>query len=216
MSRSAQTNDILNVCKQLHARDFLAGADGNVSFRISNSEILITPSGKHKGFITADDLAVITLENEIVSGHPSGEREMHLEIYRRVPRANCVVHAHPPTAIAWSVARPDLTELPSRALSETILAVGRVPIARYARPGTVDMAEAIRSLLPDNRVMILARHGALSWGESIEEAYNGMERIEAISRILKLAEELGGITSLPETEVAYLEKVRRQGDGRTL
>ena len=216
MSRVERTHDILKICRLLHERDYIAGADGNVSFRLSNSEILITPSGKHKGFISESDIAVITIENRIVSGNPSGEREMHLEIYRQVPQAACVVHAHPPTAIAWSVARPHLKELPSKALSETILAVGRVPIASYARPTTSEMGDSIRALLPDNRVMILARHGAVSWGETAEEAYNGVERIEAISKILKLSEELGGITDLPSEEIAYLEKMRSGFGGRTL
>lgn len=216
MSRSQHIDDILKICRLLHQKDFIAGADGNVSFRLSDAEILITPSGKHKGFIAAADIAAITIDNQVVSGNPSGEREMHLEIYRRVPKAVCVVHAHPPTAIAWSVGRPSLKELPSRALSETILAVGRVPIARYARPTTSDMAASIRDLLPGNRVMILARHGAVSWGESAEEAYNGMERIEAISRILKMSEELGGISDLPDEEIAFLEKMRNEIGERTL
>src|SRR5690606_22645124 len=213
MSRSERIRDILKICRLLHEKDLIAGADGNVSFRLSPSEILITPSGKHKGFISEGDIATITLENRIVSGNPSGERDMHLEIYRRVPQAACVVHAHPPTAIAWSVAHPDLTELPSRALSETILAVGRVPIARYARPTTTEMGASIREFLPHNRVMILARHGAVAWGETAEEAYNGMERIEAIARILKLSQELGGITDLPAEEIEFLRKMRSEFGG---
>lgn len=216
MSPLTPSLEIIQICRRLHEKNMLAGADGNVSFRISDSQILMTPTRKHKGFLEERDIAVITLDNQIVSGEPSGERLMHLAVYKKVPEAKCVVHAHPPTAIAWSVAHPELKELPGDSLSEVILSVGNVPIASYARPGTKEMGEAIEKFLPENRVMILSRHGALAWGEDLQEAYNGMERIEAISVILKLAKDLGGLTSLPLEELKYLRELRREIGNRTL
>lgn len=207
---------IVEICKTLNLKNMLAAADGNISVRLSDNEILITPSGKNKARITPEDIAVITLDNRVLSGNPSSERLMHLEVYRRCEKAKAVVHAHPPTAIALSVARPEWKELPSDALSEVILAVGTVPIANYARPGTQDMGDVLAPHLPKCRVMILARHGALSWGEDLEEAYNGMERLEHSCVILKMAEELGGITSLPSSEVRYLHELRKKLGERTL
>lgn len=207
---------IVEICRRLHARNMLAAADGNVSFKISEECILITPTALNKAFITPDDVAVITHDNRIVSGKPSGERLMHLEVYKKCPKARAVVHAHPPTAIAWSVARPDLTELPSESLSEVILATGRIPIVAYARPGTQDMGNVLSSAIPECRVMILARHGALSWGEDLEEAYNGMERLEHSAKILRDAFLLGGLTSLPEAEIRYLREMRARSGERTL
>lgn len=208
--------EIVEVCRRLNAKNLLASADGNVSCRVSDEEILITPTGRNKAQIAADDLAVITLDNRVLRGCPSGERLMHLEVYRRCPMARAIVHAHPPTAIAWSVARPDLTELPGDGLSELILAVGRVPIAPYARPGTEAMGAVLRPFLPASRVLILARHGALSWGEDLEEAYNGMERLEHVAGILKSAAELGGLTPLPRGEVEALWEMRRSLGERSL
>ncbi len=208
--------EIAEVCRRLHARNLLAAADGNVSYRLSNQEILFTPTGKNKNYLRPEDMAVVTLENQVLSGAPSGERLMHLEVYRACPEARAIVHAHPPTAIAWTVARPELTELPAEGLSELILAVGSVPIAPYARPGTSAMGEVLRPFLPKSRVILLARHGALSWGEDLEEAYNGMERLEHIAGILKSAVALGGLSSLPAAEVAVLREMRRQMGDRTL
>lgn len=213
---SEMKRQIVEVCRRLHQKNMLAAADGNVSVKISDHEVLITPTGKNKGFISEADIAHITLDNEVKSGQPSGERLMHLEVYRRCSKARAVVHAHPQTAIAWSVARPELTELPANALSEVILAVGSVPIAPYAEPGTARMGEVLQPFLPERRVMILSRHGALSWGEDLDEAYNGMERIEAISCILKAAHELGGITDLPSAEVRRLHEIRARLGERTL
>lgn len=210
------SSGIVETCRRLHARNMLAAADGNVSFRVHDDEIWITPTGLNKGFIEVKDLAVITLDNRVLRGNPSGERLMHLEVYRRCPQARAVVHAHPPTAIAWSVARPELTELPANSLSEVILAVGRVPIAPYARPGTARMGEVLAPFLPESRVMILARHGALSWGESLDEAYNGMERLEHVSQILKNASDLGGLSDLPPGELEYLRELRKKLGPKTL
>jgi Ribulose-5-phosphate 4-epimerase and related epimerases and aldolases len=137
----------------------LAAADGNVSTRLDEERILITPSGVEKAFVKPEQMAMISLEGEVLEGMPSAEVSMHLEVYRQCPEARSVVHAHPPHAIAWSLACPDMTELPSNVLPEVLLATGRVPVVPYARPTTNEMAEKIRPYL-DHKVMILARHGA--------------------------------------------------------
>ena len=208
--------EIVRICQRLHGRNLLAAADGNVSYRISDQEILFTPSGLNKAFISPDDLAVVTLENKVLVGNPSGERLMHLEVYRQCPKARAVVHAHPPTAIAFTVAHPEWKELPSEGLSELILAMGSVPIAPYARPGTQSMGEVLKPFLPSSRVILLARHGGLSWGEDLSEAYNGMERLEHISQILMHAYSLGGLTSLPAEEIQVLREMRKNLGERTL
>lgn len=213
---SPVAGEIVEICRRLNAKDLLASADGNVSFRVSDREIWITPSGKNKAHISPEEMALIDLDGNVLKGNPSGERLMHLEVYRNCPKARAIVHAHPPTAIAWTVARPDWKELPGEGLSELILAMGRVPIAPYARPGTAAMGEVLRPFLPGSRVMVLARHGALSWGEDIEEAYNGMERLEHVAGILKSAQELGGLTALPQEEVEALWAMRRELGERTL
>lgn len=207
---------IVEIGQRLHQRGWLAAADGNISFRISDDEILITPSGVHKGYLDFSMMAAMKLDGTIVSGKPSSERLMHLEVYRRCPAAKAVVHAHPPHAIAWTVARPELKELPANCLSEVILAVGRVPVADYARPGTAEMGSVLVPHLPHSRVMILARHGALSWGEDMDEAYNGIERLEHSATILKLASDMGPLTELPKAEVEYLIELRRKIGPRTL
>ncbi len=201
---------IIQVCQRLYQRNMLAAADGNVSYRLSDKKILITPTGKPKAFIGIDDIAIVNIEGGILEGQPSSEKMMHLQIYRSCPQAVCVVHAHPPTAIAWSIAYPELKELPSSGLSEVILAVGKIPFVPYARPGTIDMGEVLKSYLPELRAMILSRHGALTWGESLDEAVGGMERIEHSCEILFKAERLGGITDLPKEEVNYLKELRRK------
>ena len=201
---------IMEICQRLHNRNMLSAADGNISYRISPTEILITPSGIAKAFMKISDMAVVTLDNQILSGMPSSERLMHLEVFKTCAKAKAVVHAHPVTAIAWSIAKPNLEKLPSDSLSEVILATGDIPFADYARPGTVDMGTVLQKFLPQHRALILRRHGAITWGESLEEAYRGMERIENSAQILMAAEQLGGLNPLPADEVKYLYELRKK------
>jgi len=209
-------SELINIAKLLHQKNFLASADGNISVRVNNNTILITPSGQHKGFIKEDDLALVTLNNEVLHGNPSGERVMHLEVYRNCKEAMSVVHAHPPYAIAWSVAFPELTELPKECLSELILAVGQVPIVPYARPGSLDMGKVLVPWLPNQKVFILSRHGALSWGQDLQEAYNGIERLEHTAYILSLAKQMNDLSFLPPDEVKALQELRSRLGNRTL
>lgn len=201
---------IVLVCQRLHQRNMLAAADGNISFRISDEKILITPSGIAKAFIKVEEMAVINLKGEVIKGKPSSEKLMHLEIFRSSPLAKAVVHAHPPTAIAWSIAQPELKMLPSHCLSEVILATGDIPFVPYARPGTEQMGLVLKDFLPQHRALILRNHGAVAWGESLDEAYRGMERIEHSSQILATAKQLGGLHSLPQEEIEYLYELRKK------
>ena len=100
--------DLIEACRRLHAGGLLAASDGNVSIRLPDGRIVMTPSGVPKAKVRAGELAYLTTSGSILSGRPSSERAMHLAIYRAVPAAKAIVHAHPPTAIAWSLARPEL------------------------------------------------------------------------------------------------------------
>lgn len=208
MNRQQASDIIIEIGKRLYHKNLLAAADGNISCRLDNQTILITPSGMPKGFICADQLALIDLDGNVLMGKPSSESRMHLQVFKSCPQAQVVIHAHPPTAVAWSIAFPHDLALPNTAMSEMILALGEVPIIPYARPGTEDMAKVLLPHLPKRRAMILARHGAISWGEDMQEAMNGIERIEHSAQMLMLAKQLGGITHLPADEIDFLKEVR--------
>ena len=201
-------HDLLEACRRLHAGGLLAASDGNLSVRLPDGRIAMTPSGVPKANVKLEDLAYLSLDGTILSGRPSSERAMHLAIYRTVPEAKAVVHAHPPTAIAWSLARPDLKELPSEGLPEVILAAGRIPIVPMAIPGTEAMGKNLQPFLPKHRLLILARHGGLCWGEHLDEAVGGIERLEQIAEILWKAETLGGAKPLSTPELEELRALR--------
>ena len=200
--------DLLDACRRLHAGGLLAASDGNLSVRLPNGLIAMTPRGVPKAKVKLEDLAHLELDGTILSGRPSSERAMHLAIYRAVPQAKAIVHAHPPTAIAWSLARPELQELPSEGLPEVILAAGRIPIVPMVLPGTEEMGTSLLPFLPAHRLLILARHGGLCWGEHMDEAAGGMERLEQVAVILWKAEALGGAKPLSPEELQELRSLR--------
>jgi len=212
--------ELVSICRQLHSRNLIASADGNVSLKTRDGKLLITPSGRNKAFLSPEEIVVLDANGAASEGKPSSELLMHQEIYARCPKAAAVVHAHPPTAIAWTISHPELKELPVQYMSELILAVGQVPIVPFARPGTNEMAEKLRPFLPERRVMILAKHGALAWGESLSEAYNGMERIEHSAQILMNAVALAGglnwLDPLNPEDIKWLRDKRRELGERTL
>lgn len=208
MDTQALLHDLLDACRRLHASGLLAASDGNLSVRLPDGRIAMTPSGVPKARVQLEEMAYLALDGAILSGRPSSERAMHLAIYRAVPEAKAVVHAHPPTAIAWSLARPELEELPSDGLPEVILAAGRIPVVPMAIPGTEAMGTNLLPFLPERRLMILARHGGLCWGESMEEAVGGLERLEQVAEILWKAETLGGAKPLSTDELIELRRLR--------
>jgi L-fuculose-phosphate aldolase len=208
ISETELLEGICDIARRLHDRNLLAAGDGNISVRLGDGRVVITPSGVGKARLKPADMAYLGLDGTLLSGRPSSEKPMHLAVYQACPEARCVVHAHPPTATAWTVARPELQELPSNGLPELILAAGRIPVVPYARPGTVAMGQVLAPYLPDHRLLLLARHGAICWGEDLEEAYLGLERLEHVAQILKSAVELGGISAMDASELTALREAR--------
>lgn len=211
-----QADQIVTTCQRLYARNLLAACDGNVSIRRDDGTVLITPSARPKAFFNAKEMSGIDLDGRTLWGSPSAEKQMHLEIYRRCPEAKAVVHAHPPYGISWTLIDPPLEELPFESLPEVLLAVGRIPIAPYARPTTEDMGLQLRKFLPEQKVILLQRHGAVCWGGDIEEAYMGMERLEHSAQILWQAQTLGPLSRLPAEELNALLDMRKKMGNKNL
>ena len=210
MTEAKILQSLCEACRRLHDRNLLAAGDGNLSARLPDGRIAMTPSGVAKAWIRPEDFTFLRLDGTILHGQPSSERQMHLVIYGACPEAKVVVHAHPPTAIAWTLARTELQALPSEALPEVILGAGAIPIVPYARPGTAALAEGLRPFLPEHRLLVMARHGAVCWGEDAGEAAGGVERLEHVAQILKAAVELGGLSPLPADELEALRRLRAE------
>ena len=198
--------EIVGVCARLYARGLIAGPDGNVSVRLGDDRILITPAGRSKGEVQGQDLVVVDAEGLHVSGnHPaSSEVRMHMRIYRRRPDVHAVVHAHPPTATAFGVAGEDFL---APVLPEVILQMGGVPLVPYVTPGGEALADQFEPFLPHYDAFLMANHGATTVGPSLTIAYQRMESLEHAARILLAARQLGRVRQLTDDQAAALRAV---------
>ena len=207
---------IIKTATMLHDKNMLAACDGNISYRYDDNTILITPSGKPKFLLVEEDIAVVDMNGKVIKGKPSSEMLMHLEVYKMRADAKAVIHAHPPTAVAYSIAHPAAEEIPGNSFSELILAVGKLPIVPFQMPGSLEMGTALHPFIKNYKVMVLARHGALSFGEDLIEAYNGMERLEHSCNILLKAKSFGAVTELDEQTIDELYAMRKKIGDKTL
>jgi len=197
--------EIIAVCQNLAEKNLISATGGNVSCRVGQDRLLVTPSGKPKGTLKPSELLLLNDQGEIQAGRgkPSTEIRMHLEVYRRRPDVRAVVHAHPPMLTALTLAGlPFVAE----ALPEVWLTVGPVPTAPYATPSTVEVPEAIGPFLARHDAILLERHGSLTLGKSPNEAYLRLDELEHAARILFYANLLSKTPPLPLPQEA-LEKL---------
>ena len=174
---------ICEVGKRMYDREFVAANDGNISIRTGENEVVCTPTGVSKGYMTPDMMCVINLNGEILSGNmkPSSEVKMHLRVFKENPKMKAVVHAHPPISTTFSIVG---TELDKPILAAAVILLGTVHIAPYAKPGTEEVPESIAPYCNNSNGVLLANHGALTWGRDILEAYHRLESMEHYAKIL--------------------------------
>ena len=208
MTFQEEREAVCRVGKLLYDRGYVAANDGNISVRVGEGRLLITPSGVSKGRMTPDMLLVTDLDGNVIEGnrHPSSEGKMHLEVYRGRPDVNAVVHAHPPVSTAFAVCRRGL-ETPY--LSELVAGLGQVPCTpSFAMLSTEEVPQSVRPYLADHNALLLANHGALAWGGDLWEAFDRLETVEHTAKIVLNAQLLGGGIPLTEEEVVRLQGLR--------
>lgn len=205
----ALREQLVRVCRQLYAKELIVATDGNVSARLGPDRYLTTPSGVCKGHLEPEMLVVVDAEGNWLEGvlKPSSEFGMHLAIYRARPDVQAIVHAHPPTATAFSVAGISL-EPPI--LTEVVITLGSIPTTPYATPGTPEVGEAVRGAAATHDAFILDHHGAVTMGRNLDEAYYRMETVEQTAKVHLMAHQLGGIRPLERAQVVELDAIRRK------
>jgi L-fuculose-phosphate aldolase len=207
-------DEIVRVGKLLYDRNLIVGTDGNISARLDARRVLCTPSGLCKGLMTADQLLVIDLGGNRVglpnaaNRHlkPTSEMKMHLEAYRRRPEVMGIVHAHPPSVIAASIAGLDTAQC---LIPEVIVTLGVIPTTQYATPSSEENVHAIRELIAGHDAIILQRHGTLVVGNSPTDAYLKTETVDQMARVTLMLAVLGKGRALPAEQVCKLMEQRQ-------
>ena len=197
---------ILDIGKRIYAKNFVAANDGNISCKVGENAIRITPTGVSKGFMHKEMLIKMDLQGNILEGthKPSSEYRMHLRVYLENAEVGAVVHAHPPMATAFAVAGIALDQ---PIYAEALSFLGEVPLAPYGRQGTEAIPEAIAPYCKNYKALLLANHGVLTWGKDLTEAWYRMEAVEHYARILYYTRNLGNANVLNQAEVDYLKSL---------
>lgn len=174
---------ILEIGRRLYERRYVAANDGNISIRTGENRVWVTPTGVSKGYMTGDMLVCVDLEGNVVEGggRPSSETGMHLRVYRENPAVGAVVHAHPVAATSFAIAR---VPLDVALMTESVLGLGVVPVAEYATTGTQAVPDSVAPYCRDYNAVLLANHGALTWGADAMQAYYRMETLECCASIM--------------------------------
>lgn len=199
--------NIIECGRRLYEKGFVAANDGNISVKISEGEIIATPTGQSKGFLNADELVKLDLSGNVLHGKtkPSTEILMHLAVYQERPDVGAVVHAHPVHATGFATANIPLQEC---VLAEIVTTLGSIPIVPYATPSTAELADSIRTVIRHTDACLLANHGVVTCGMDVFDAYYKMERVEHYAHIIFVSKMLGGERVLSPEEVQKLYNIR--------
>lgn len=199
--------DMCDIGRRIYDRQFAAANDGNITVRVGENEVLCTPTMHCKGFLKPDDISLVDMTGKQISGRKkrSSEALLHLEIYRQRPEIRSVVHCHPPHATAFAIARE---AIPQCVLPEVEVFLGDVPITQYETPGGQAFADTIIPFVDKSNVIILANHGTVSYGESVERAYWWTEILDSYCRMLMLARQLGHVQYLGDSKTRELLELK--------
>jgi L-fuculose-phosphate aldolase len=200
---------IIEIGRRMYDKNFIAANDGNISCRVSPDELWATPTGVSKGFMKEDELIKLRLDGTVLRQGPlkvSSEIKMHLRVYRENPGTGGVTHAHPPFCTSFAIAG---LPIDSALCSEVVLTLGVVPCVHYETTGSQGIPDSIAPYCRDYNAVLLANHGALSWGKDLTEAWYRLESMEHFAKIQVLCEKLIGKTNLlSKDQVAALIKIR--------
>lgn len=193
-----EKNELTQICRLLYERNLVTATDGNVSKRLADGNILLTPSGKSKGFLTAEEILALDLYGNVLEGNGKASKEypMHRAVYEKRPDAMAVIHTHPVFATAFALAGKNI---PDNYLIETKMMLGKVALAEYAVPGTMEMVEVTAPYLEAYNVILLRNHGALTIGKNLMDAFHKMEVLEAVAKTVIVSKAVGEPQPIPET-----------------
>lgn len=202
---------ICEIGKRIYQNGFVAANDGNISVKINDKEVLCTPTGVSKGYMTPDMICKVDMNGNVLLANgkykPSSEVKMHLRVYKERSDVKSVVHAHPPYGTSYAIAGIPLDKA---IMPEAVIALGDVPIAEYGTPSTDEIPEAVAKFLQCYDAVLLENHGALTYGSDLMTAYFKMESLEFYAKLMFISSQIGQPQVLNNNQVDKLIDIRKQ------
>ncbi len=182
MKWKKEREEIVKYTKQIYKKGFVTAHSGNISLRVGDELILITPSSKSYEKLKSSDIVEINFEGNIIDGHkmPSSEYKLHVEIYKSRKDVNAVIHTH--SIFACTMAALNLS-LPVILDEQKEFLGGEISVANYAPSGTDDLAIESVKALADKKAVFLSKHGAVTVGQNINEAFYTSALLEKLCQI---------------------------------
>ncbi len=189
--------EVLRAAKDMLSRGLTAGTSGNVSGRLDNDQVVITPSSLSYEEMTLDDLVVLDLDGKVIDGHrsASSEKGVHLACYRKYDEIGSVIHSHPLYATMFACAR---LPIPAAVDEFAIYVGGEVPVCEYAMSGTDQLGDNAAAMLDDVGTALLASHGMVTIGPNPDRTLHQAGVVERAAQVVWGARALGGPVPLPE------------------
>lgn len=199
--------ELIEYGKLAGVKDFTPGFSGNLSARYGD-KIVITATGSANGYLREDDFAVIDFNGDVVEGvkKPSSEKMLHVKFYQDRPDINYILHVHAPYLTSFAAAGLEMNE---DVLAEIVYCFGKIPLAKYALPGSEELVNNTSKYFKDYDVILMANHGVIIGDKDIQQAYLKLELCEAYAKTLICAKLLGGVKMLPEDEVEKIYSLRK-------
>jgi L-fuculose-phosphate aldolase len=187
---------VLATARELARRGLVEGTSGNVSARVDDKRVCVTPSSLAYEAMTVDDLVVMDLSGQVLQGEasPTSEKALHLSCYRAYPEIGGVVHSHPVYATMFAVARQPI---PAAIEEVTVYVGGDIPVCDYTMTGTDELGAEVVARLGDRAATLLANHGMVSVGATAERALHAALVVERTAHIVWGARLLGEVHPLP-------------------
>jgi L-fuculose-phosphate aldolase len=206
-TEAERRRDLVLFSKLLHRLGFMPGTSGNLSIRLDLQRLLVTPTSVSKFLLTAEDMVIVDLEGRQLEGSRkvTSELSMHLAVYQHREDVGAVVHSHPPVATAFACAGRGLEEM---LCQEAVMTLGVVPLAAYATTGTSEVAASLVPFLPFHDAILMANHGAVSYGSTLLDAFQKMETVEHLAQIALVAHQLGAPRILKQEEIDQLRDAK--------
>lgn len=203
-------NEMCEIGRRVYNRGMVAANDGNFSVKLGDNEFFCTPTGVSKGFMTPEYICRVDDKGNVLEANegfkPSSEIKMHMRIYKERPDVQAVVHAHPMYATTFAIAGIPLME---PIMPEAVIALGGVPLAKYGTPSTKEVPDSIMPYLQQYDAVLLENHGALTYSDTLLNAYHKMESLEFYARLMYQTKMIGGPQILDEKRVEELYEIRR-------
>lgn len=213
-NQDCQTEDklrreLVRFGKWLYRLGFMPGTSGNLSVRLDRERLLATPTGASKNMLRSADMVVVDLEGRQLAGarKVTSEIGMHLAVYRERQDVEAVIHSHPPVATAFACAGRPLDEM---FCQEAVMTLGSVPLADYATTGTEEVAASLAPFLPGHDAILLANHGAVTYGRNLFDAFLKMETLEHVAQVRLAAHQLGCVRTLEEEQTEHLRRAKER------